>query len=158
MHRPNLNASQPRSGTARFANGNDNQGAAAGVYVTAHEGSAAVVRDVGLRLVCLASSLALMGGCQAEGTASISARVALSGGPITPSGGMALDHVGAVGVEVTARAAGGATWTATTDAKGEATLLVPPGSYDVSSIGCPARHVRARSKRAVSVSIECAVP
>jgi hypothetical protein len=105
-------------------------------------------------------TLALVGGCQAHSTASITARVAVFGGPVTPGGGMALTGAPAVGVNVTATAASGATWTATTDARGEATLLVPPGSYEVFSTYCgtATKHVVAHAETATPLSIECNVP
>jgi hypothetical protein len=70
---------------------------------------------------------------------------------------MALDGAPAVGVDVTATAASGATWTATTDPRGEATLVVPPGSYEVFSTGCGTKHVVAQAETATAVSIECQV-
>ncbi|MFG1911662.1 hypothetical protein [Kribbella sp. NPDC048928] len=70
---------------------------------------------------------------------------------------MALDGAPAVGVEVTATAASGATWTGTTDGRGEATLVVPPGSYEVFSTGCGTKHVVAQAKAATAVPIDCQV-
>jgi hypothetical protein len=70
---------------------------------------------------------------------------------------MALDGAPAVGFNVTAKAASGATWTATTDTRGEATLVVPPGSYEVFSNACGTKHVVAQPETATPVSIECQV-
>lgn len=118
------------------------------------------VRRVGLRLGCVVVALALTSGSQARSTgsstASITAHVALFGGPVTPAGGMALNGAPAVGVNVTARAASGATWTATTDTRGEATLVVPPGSYEVFS-NCGTKHVVAQAETATALSLDCQV-
>jgi hypothetical protein len=115
----------------------------------------------GRRLGCVVITLALASGCQAHSTdsrtASITARVALFGGPRTPAGGMALNGSPAVGVNVTATAASGATWMATTDTRGEATLVVPPGSYEVFSNACGTKHVVAQAETATALSIECQV-
>jgi hypothetical protein len=76
---------------------------------------------------------------------------------VRPGGGMALNGAPAVGVNVTATAASGATWTATTNGRGEATLVLPPGSYEVFSTGCGTKHVVAQAETATALSIECQV-
>jgi len=79
---------------------------------------------------------------------------------VKPGGGMALTGAPAVGVNVIAEAPNGATWTATTDVRGEATLLVPPGPYEVFSTYCGTgpKHVVAHAETATPLSIECNVP
>jgi hypothetical protein len=122
--------------------------------------TALAVRRVGPTLVCVLAFLTALSGCQADLPAGITARILLYGGATGPGGGMALHGAPAVGVTVTAAAANGVTRTALTDARGEATLLVPSGSYEVFSTYCGAEPARvlAMTQTATPVLLECAVP
>jgi hypothetical protein len=122
--------------------------------------TAFAVRRVGLTLVCVLALPTALSGCQADLPAGITARILLYCGASGPRGGMALYGAPAVGVTVTAAAANGATRTALTDARGEATLLVPSGSYVVFSTYCAAKPARvlAVTQTATPVLLECAVP
>ena len=122
--------------------------------------TAFAVRRVGLTLACGLVAVTAFSGCQADLPAGITARILLYGGATGPGGGMALNGAPAVGVTVTAAAANGATRTALTDARGEATLLVPTGSYEVFSTYCGAKPARviAVTQTAAPVLLECAVP
>jgi hypothetical protein len=118
------------------------------------------VRRVALTAMSVMVALTVFSGCQADLTAGITARVVLFGGLMEPGGGMALNGAPAVGVTVTASAANGTSRTAITDARGEATLLVPTGAYDVFSTYCGAKPARvlAVTQTAAPVLLECSVP
>jgi hypothetical protein len=70
---------------------------------------------------------------------------------------MGLNGAPAVGVYVTATAASGASWAASTNGRGEATLVVPPGSYEVFATGCGTKHVVAQAETATVLSFGCQV-
>lgn len=122
--------------------------------------TAVVVRRVALTLASVMVAVIAFSGCQADLPAGITARILLYGGATGPRGGTALNGLPAVGVTVTAAADNGATRTALTDARGEATLLVPTGTYEVFSTYCGAKPARvlAVTQTATPVLLECAVP
>ena len=95
--------------------------------------------------------------------AVVSVKVGLWGGPLQPTGGMALKGKPAIGVNVTARDAHGATWGATTDQQGVAQLRLSPGAYAIFSTSCgptedvaPVTTVKSADIR--TVEIRCDVP
>ena len=112
------------------------------------------------RWVVLAALVAATLGCSTEASGTISVRVALFGGPVTPNGRMALDNTPARNVTVTATSANGWSRTAQTDADGIATFTVAVGKYVVESTDCGQgpQPVRVASDGTAHVNIRCAVP
>ncbi|HUX71358.1 MAG TPA: hypothetical protein VMV41_12650 [Cellulomonadaceae bacterium] len=95
--------------------------------------------------------------------AVVRVKVGLRGGPLQPTGGMALEGKPAADVNVTARDARGATWDATTDQQGVAQLRLSPGAYVIFSTYCgptedvaPVTTVKSGDIR--TVEIRCDVP
>jgi hypothetical protein len=90
--------------------------------------------------------------------ATLTVHVVAFGGPGTIGGRMASAANPAIGLNVVARNSSGRTWAARTDAEGEATFRLPPGSYTVLSSICPTAHtpvVTLSAGRSLPVQLEC---
>lgn len=95
----------------------------------------------------------------AAAPARLIVHVTLSGGPMGADGQMALSNSPSVGSTVTAKAATGRTWSARVDARGNASFVLPKGSYRVVSSACfGARQAVLRSGFATRLSFHCDVP
>jgi hypothetical protein len=110
-----------------------------------------------------AAQLTTNGATPQADDAAVSVKVGLWGGPLQPTGGMALEGKPAPGVNVTARDAHGATWDATTDQQGVAQLQLSPGAYVIFSTYCgptenAAPVTRVKSGDTRTVEIRCDVP
>ena len=104
-----------------------------------------------------------LAGCTRQADAVVDVQVGMWGGPVRPTGGMALQGEPAPGVNVTARDAHGKTWDGTTDQQGVAQLQLRPGAYVIFSTYCgptedaaPVTTLQSGDIR--SIEIHCDVP
>ena len=100
------------------------------------------------------------GGPSDAGLATLTVHIGLFGGPVRPSGGMALSDSPAENENVTAVDAAGNRSVARTNANGVATISLTPGRYTVFSTyrGTGPHHVVLTAEQAARVQIGCPLP
>jgi hypothetical protein len=119
-----------------------------------------------MRAVAVVAALAVLGGCASSSAdsgrgAALTVRVTVSGGPLMPSGEMAVSDAPQVGVRVVATTKATPTrYSARTDADGLATLRLParPTPYTVTASSCGASQTVLMTGRSRAVSLQCQVP
>lgn len=100
------------------------------------------------------------GGSSGAALATLTVHIGLFGGPMRPSGGMALSNSPAENADVTAVNSAGRKSAARTHADGVATMKLAPGRYAVYSTYCGTghHHVVLTADKVTRVQIDCAIP
>lgn len=107
----------------------------------------------------------VLGGCSRVDlpdrlSARVTVHIGLFGGPPKPDGEMALSDAPAAGQNVTAMDSQGRAHVVRTDARGTATMLLPPGAYTVFSTTCGAgrQRIELTVGGSAHLQIVCAIP